>query len=523
MFRLTGDQNYLEKAFIAADRNKDSQLATGIKDEESKKMGGVSDSLIQKEKNLQEESAFYQSLIREARQKEIPDLVKISKIQNDLTNSLVALEKTSKFIIENYPRYRQLKISEKEINIDTLKTMIGNKTLIEYAFAGDSLYTFILSGASLHLLSQPINDIENKILSYRKYLTDITDSATYTSIGIKRYINSSYKVYSLLFQHIKSYISGKEIILIPDGILSLIPFESLVTNDSIPAQNDYSLLNYLLYNYSINYTSSAKLYMMQQNMKSFRTDGVLAFAPKYGKVYIRDNTRKKGTDSLSFTLFDSETEARNVVNIFGGKVITGTNATKSYFKKYADDGKILHLSMHAIVNDAYPMNSYLAFKMGSSESENDYLNVYEIYNINLHTPLVVLSSCNTGGGKIIKGEGAISISRGFVYAGCPSLVTTLWSVADLNSSRLMTYFYKDLKDGERIDKSLQQAKIQYIENSDQINSHPFYWAGFIQSGKTGAISISSKKYHILLIGILIIVSLVYTTRKYLRYKKRGRL
>jgi CHAT domain-containing protein len=521
LYRMTGQLQYLEKAFLAADRNKASQLTLGMTDEEDKRLSNVPDSLIREEKNLKEETALYQSFIREERQKDNPDLTRISKFQNSLAECLVASEKLSKQIDENFPRYHKLKYSGNETGIADLKEVINSgKTLIEYAFAGDSLYTFVYSSKGLKLLSQPSHDILKNILPFRKCLTEINDTITFSSKGVERYVREAWNLYNLLFKPAKEYIRGKEVVLIPDGIINLLPFEAFVTADSVPTQADYSLLPYLLYNYSFNYAYSARLYVMQQKIKSFKTDKVLAYAPEYGNVYIKKSGAKNNvSDSLSYALFDSKDEVESVVKIFGGKSVTGKKATKKYFKQHASDGKILHLAMHTVVNDLYPMNSYLAFGFSNDTSQTENLNIDEIYNLDLHSPLVVLSSCNTGSGKLIKGEGAISISRGFVYAGCPSMVTTLWSIADLNSSRLMKLFYKNLKSNEKIDKALEEAKIQYIENSDQLNSHPFYWAGYIQSGKTDSIYQPDKSNYFYWTFIFICFCIgIYAFRQY-KYKR----
>jgi CHAT domain-containing protein len=119
----------------------------------------------------------------------------------------------------------------------------------------------------------------------------------------------------------------------------------------------------------------------------------------------------------------------------------------------------------------------------------------------------------------MKGEGIISLARGFIYAGCPSMVITLWSIADRSSSNLMQLFYKNLNRNLNIDKSLQNAKIEYIRSSDQRLSHPYYWAGFIESGKTTPI-IKSKTsnrvnwFYAISIGVIIIAGLsVYIMKR----------
>jgi len=491
LYCATGNNIFLEKAFLAADRNKAAQISMGLKDEDNKKLGGVPDSIIQKDKNLQEEITLLQSSIREENNPEHPGNARVNSWRTKVLYFMDESEKLVKETEIKYPRYYRLKYSGNNLNIETLKNNIGpRKTLIEYAFAGDSLYTFVLSGSRLQLISQASNGIEDKIISFRNCFSEINNPNTFTQKGINTYIKNAYQLYGVLIKPVEKYLVNKEIIIVPDGLINLLPMESLVTTDSVPAHVDYGLLKYLLYKYTISYSYSAGLFEIQQKMHVAGTNKVTAFAPIYENL----KSRLKGKileDTIS-ELLNSREEVLKIAKIFGGKAITGKKATKSEFKIQASRGNVLHLAMHTILDNEYPMNSKLVFYQEGDSASNSFLNTYEIYNLKINSPLVVLSACNTGNGKLVKGEGIISLSRGFVYAGCPSMVSTLWNVTDVNSSRLMQLFYKNLRTNLNVDKSLQRAKIEYIENSSYTESHPYYWAGYIQTGKTESFLISSN-------------------------------
>jgi CHAT domain-containing protein len=100
----------------------------------------------------------------------------------------------------------------------------------------------------------------------------------------------------------------------------------------------------------------------------------------------------------------------------------------------------------------------------------------------LNAQMAVLSSCNSGLGKMHKGEGMMSLARGFIYAGCPSIIMTLWQVADKSSSELMTSFYKYLKRGKSKQEAMRLAKIDYLEVADDLTSNPYFWSGFVVLG-----------------------------------------
>jgi CHAT domain-containing protein len=502
LYRITGHQKYLEKAFLSADRSKSAQLVMKLKDEEYKHISNVPDSLIQKEKDLQGEIELLQSFIRDEQVRDHPDSGLITNWRGKLLYYMNQSEKLSHNIDEKYSRYYQLKYLGNNINIAELESIIKpKKTLIEYAFAGDSLFTFVLSHNKLQLLSRPSRGIEDSVISFRNRVTIINDS-TFSPYGKKCYAKHALWLYYKLIKPVESYLLSNEIIIVPDGSLNLLPFEALVTSDKIQLYTDYSLFPYLVYKYSICYAYSARLFAIQLKLKTYPTNKVLAFAPSYDNVRLDQSGVTKATDTISLTPLNSKKEVKNIIRIFGGQTIIGRKATKTNFKKHSSDCKILHLTMHSLVDNNYPMNSKLAFSQTGNSTYNGFLSTYEIYNLNIRSPLVVLNSCNTGYGKIMKGEGVISLARGFIYAGCPSMVITLWSVDDQSTSDLMLLFYKNLKNNLRVDKSLQLAKIQYLKNSDNMTSHPYYWAGIIQTGKTDSFLIPPKNHK----GYLIVIT-----------------
>lgn len=105
----------------------------------------------------------------------------------------------------------------------------------------------------------------------------------------------------------------------------------------------------------------------------------------------------------------------------------------------------------------------------------------EIYNLNLNADLVVLSACETGMGKLIQGEGLMAMTRGFLCAGAPNIIFSLWKVTDKYSKDLMVEFYGNIINKGNYDTSLRNAKLRLIEN--EITAFPFYWGGFLLIGK----------------------------------------
>ena len=114
--------------------------------------------------------------------------------------------------------------------------------------------------------------------------------------------------------------------------------------------------------------------------------------------------------------------------------------------------------------------------------QDGFLRAHEVFNLNLPAELVVLSACQTGLGKEVRGEGLISLTRGFMYAGVPRVVVSLWSVSDQATAELMVRFYKGmLKEGLRPAAALRAAQVEMWK--EQRWQSPYYWAGFVIQGE----------------------------------------
>ena len=162
-----------------------------------------------------------------------------------------------------------------------------------------------------------------------------------------------------------------------------------------------------------------------------------------------------------------------------GKAWLAREATERNFKENANNYGILHLAMHGLLNDQDSMFSKLLF-IQNDTLEDGFLNAAEIYDLNAQ--LAVLSACNTASRKINRGEGIMSLSRAFMYAGCPSIVASLWKAPDAATSKIMVHFYENLNKGLTKSEAIRQAKLAYLEDNPGISSHPFFWSTFVAIG-----------------------------------------
>lgn len=142
----------------------------------------------------------------------------------------------------------------------------------------------------------------------------------------------------------------------------------------------------------------------------------------------------------------------------------------------------IHFATHGLISERQPQYSSLVLTLDGDTREDGLLQVYEIFNLKLQADLVVLSACQTGLGQQLKGEGIIGLTRAFMYAGAPSVVVSVWRVADASTAELMVGFYRHLDRGDDKAEALRRAKLELMKNPRY--AHPYFWAPFVLIGET---------------------------------------
>ena len=269
--------------------------------------------------------------------------------------------------------------------------------------------------------------------------------------------------------------------------IGFLPFEVLEPN----AQADY-----LVYKYTFSYANSATLHFDTHRERQ-NTD-IIVYAP-FSNGAETKRYRDKGFKALPASV--------NEIAGINGQILHNKQATKRNFQKSYLNKGIIHFATHAQVDDQDPEKSFIAL---FPEGKDFRLYSSELYNLSLqNTQLVVLSACETGKGKIRKGEGIISLARAFQFAGCPSVITTIWNAHDESLSNLSKQFYHYLQKGYATDEAIQLSKIDLIRF---YSDHPFYWSNFILIGQAVPIRIGSNFTLAILLGsafILLLLGFVF--------------
>jgi CHAT domain-containing protein len=167
-----------------------------------------------------------------------------------------------------------------------------------------------------------------------------------------------------------------------------------------------------------------------------------------------------------------------------GRAFIGTLATKQQFLANINQYPVVHLATHAIADTGNSTGSFIAFYPNSQQSANDALYLEELYGLQMDaTRLLIISACETGHGVLVNSEGVLSLTRGFAYAGCKSIVNSLWKADDEATAAILQQFHVYLQKGYTKSKALRQAKLDYL-HSHALNKTPEYWAHLILTGDT---------------------------------------
>ncbi|MDO5976243.1 CHAT domain-containing protein [Flavivirga jejuensis] len=270
------------------------------------------------------------------------------------------------------------------------------------------------------------------------------------------YNNVSYGLFKKLIpETVYNKLKGKKLLIIADYVLQQIPFEALVVN------NTNNTVRYLIedteirYAYSMSYLS-AKKQIIRNPKKS-----ILGVAP--GEFNI------KNLPKLNF----STEEVNQAARIYNGDVFLNKDATKSNLLDNIYDHKVIHLSTHADIGKNG--NHWIAFS-----DKKLFLN--EIYITKNQAEMVVLSACNTSSGELKKGEGIMSLARGFFHSGAKSVVSSLWTIDDKISKDIIIEFYRGLDKGLTKSASLREAKLKIIQKYRNTAVSPSYWGALIVIG-----------------------------------------
>ena len=516
MYEQTGDKQYLEQSFEFAETSKSFALYSEIKEVEAMQFADIPQETRDKEYRLAGAIQYIEKLIYDQQISEKPDSMHIDSLKENLFHLKNDYSDLKLELERNNANYYDLKYNLLFVSLEDIQDQLPYKdALIEYVLSDTVLITYVIDRKGINVISQSVGkEFASECLEYYLILQNQNFSGDVHNT-YKRFVGLGRKFYHILVEPCLEYTDRKNLTIVPDGAITYIPFESLVMEDTDTEYINYLTLPYMIKEYSIGYSHSSTMMFSKRFKSKSPQQKVLAFAPMYrNPSYKLDSVLMRqvmADKDYMAPLLGTIKEVQSIDETVPSDVFINEQATEANFKKHASDYNVLHLAMHTIMKDDDPLNSLLAFSdvEDGDTIEDNRLYAYEIYNLKLNAEMAVLSSCNSGFGKMQKGEGMMSLARGFIYAGCPSIVMTLWQVADKSSSELMTSFYGYLKKGKSKQEAMRLAKTDYLESADDLTSNPYFWSGFVVLGDSSPIYKKSGLAYWMIVVTLFIGGMLY--------------
>ncbi len=482
-FKTSKNKHHLEQAFQYAENNKVSVLKGILKKQQNIKQNPNDSLLLLESSLLKEQERLTGLLIKE--HLETNNNTTINTYNTLLNKVSIKLKTIQKYIEKKYPAtvYRfSLSAIQKKLKTD-------NAVLVEYFYGKNNLYQFIISTDNFEAHQINLTESLNKDI---KDFVGLFDSPSSINNNVTKYTKLAHKLYGSL--NLQQAFKTKNTLIIPDGFLNFVPFEALLsapTNTSV-----FSNMPFVVKTQHIAYNSSAEFYVSLPP-QPFKNK-LLGFFPVF--------------ENSNYPLTFSVNEAKVIEQTLNAKLCMKEQATKTYFKTHAKEYDIIHLSTHAHGGN-FEKPARIDFFDGSL-----YLN--DLYSLDLNTHLVVLSACETGVGKLYKGEGPMSLARGFQYAGAHNVLFSLWQINDLSTAQVMGYFYKNFSESESAVVANSSSKLEYLNDPAISNTKksPYYWSSFLFYGTFNPVKNSYILFYVLT-SILAIGVVLFLTIKYLNDKR----
>lgn len=433
LFQNTGDTVYLEDIYRLDQQNKASVLALNVVRSETLKADPAEQRSLQIRRQITRLSRLATSGTDSTKRDAMEAGVR------DLELELSALKDRKQGLDRSWQRVPGIEELRREV-------LDHRSAVISYHLSDTELTTTLITASVFRVIRKPLPP------HFRDDIQLLVDALKDPGQKVPPTLSAS--LYQLLLDEVKEQGIAR-LVIIPDDELIYLPFETLRDKQGRLALEQYSML----YQYSTAF--------MKGRPDQHKAETSISFAPFAGSA----------ADS-----FPRLPSSGGEVNTGNGLVFTDARATKQAFLSHAGTANIIHLATHARAYDT-PGASYLAFRDARGKADLLYEN--EIYTMDLsQTSMVILSACETGSGSLAKGEGVMSLSRAFTYAGADDVITTLWKADDQTTAYLVKKIIAYQTDGMSNDEAIRRAKLDLLsdEKMHPRTRHPYYWSHLVLVG-----------------------------------------
>ena len=338
-------------------------------------------------------------------------------------------------------------------SLETIRAALpADAALVEYFIVKDEFIAAVLTRQKLEIVPlTPVSRAVNLLRMFHFQISKFRLDAGYTQEFAKPLLDAArshlHELYKEVLAPLRGHLRGRHLIIVPHGVLHYLPFHALFDGD-----------RYMIDSFSVSYAPSAGIFALCQQ-KSSRVSGppLILGIPDAQAPLILDEVQ-----SIAGTVPHA-------------KLLLGVDANIEALRTTGLHSRILHIATHGTFRQDNPMFS--GIRLGDA-----YLNLYDLYHLQLEADLVTLSGCATGLNVVTAGDELLGLIRGLLYAGAQSLLLTLWNVHDRSTADFMTSFYRRFQEGTDKAAALQGA----MQELRQRYPHPYYWAPFVLVGKISA-------------------------------------
>ncbi|MGH9763968.1 MAG: CHAT domain-containing protein, partial [Blastocatellia bacterium] len=429
---------------------------------------------LESERKLNSQLVSLNSQVMKERLRDSPDQNRLADLSVGLSKARSNYDTFRSNLYVTHPALEAQRGEFKPISLAECGSLINDRgtALLEFLVSDERVDLFVLTrkGTARSVPDLKIYTISIKKDALREIVEKFREHLAKRDLD---YSAEAAKLYDLLLKPAASELAGKSnLVIVPDGVLWELPFQVMQP----------SRAHFLVQDYSISYAPSltALREMSKPRSKTVSTAiklSLLAFGNSVVRKERSAQIKEVFMDADLQPLPEAEDQVKTIGRIYGAgrsEVYVGEEATEDRLKAKAGSCRILHIATHGIIDNTNPMYSQIVLSQAQGSSDDGLLEAWEIANMDINADLVVLSACDTAGGRVEEGEGIIGLSWAFFIAGCPSTVVSQWSVEAGSTGELMVEFHRNLLAGLGKAEALRQAELKLLKSAD--HSHPFYWA-----------------------------------------------
>jgi CHAT domain-containing protein len=521
LHKTTPSKGYDALALQASERARARSLLEILTEANADIRRGVDPQLLEQERSLQQQLNATQKRQVQLLSGNYTE-VQADELEKEIATLLTQYQAVETEIRQNSPRYAAL-TQPQPLTLEQIQQQVldDDTLLLEYSLGEERSYLWAVTKTGITSYELPKRaDIEAAAQDFYKVSgkQKFPERRGSGSAPRANSIEVTTKLSQMLLSPVAGQLGQKRLLIVSDGALQYVPFAALPAPDTVGSDNQPVPL--IVKHEIVNLPSASTLAVLRQDLKG-RKPAAKTIAVLADPVFSQDDERvkpsvganggsaEKQTDRsanpndlntltltraareaevtfnrLPFTRKEADrilalvppTEQMQVFDFAASRAI----ATSPQLSQY----RIVHFATHGILNSKNPELSGVVLSLVDDKGtvENGFLRLHDIFNLNLPAELVVLSACKTGLGQEVKGEGLVGLTRGFMYAGAPRVLVSLWNVDDEGTSELMSRFYKKmLQEGQKPSAALRAAQIEMLQETKW--KSPYYWAAFVLQGE----------------------------------------